>query len=256
MRFKDPRIGHYGKIKILGLALECGGPKPGGVVVMDGKKVDVPPNFFQNRVIPGIVVRSPAIQQPNGRDRYAGICRAHGLDDRRGEIGITLSGGMPALKWVTPYLVAHRPVFHVVGLRVAVGRSFSTPLRRHRAIGVFHPTRRHLGGARAEVSSDVRGGAYRPAELYKLVGSEIVRIHSVVVAVRLSERKYRLGRPAVARADPRSPVVVVGIATSGPANNGRGHLFYQLQDVPSHALNIVSRHERCRPNPVNSASLE
>ena len=126
-------------------------------------------------------------------------------------VGVALSRVGPA---AAPALVADAPVFHVEGLRAAVGG----PLRRQRrglgAVAVFRPLHHLVHAAPQHVDVDPGLRADLPTEVDELMGAE-------AVVLRVPGGKIGVPDPLALRADPVAPVVHIRVAAAGPAQKRR-----------------------------------
>ena len=130
-----------------------------------------------------------------------------------------------------PALIAHAQVFHLPGFLAAV---FGTQLGHRSILGrhIFHPLGQFLHGAGAHVAADIRLRAQHLTQVQELVRAEGVVFHGASPII-----VHQLGA-VLTRAYAVHPMVLVGKAAAGPAQDRNFQGLEGLQDIRTVAVDI------------------
>ena len=132
----------------------------------------------------------------------------------------------------SPALVSHAEIFQVPGLLASILASQV----RHRRVAVaghiLHPFGEFLNGSGADITADIRFGAELLAEIHELVGTERVVLDRSAPVVVLHLRALAARSYAV------HPVIFVGKAAAGPAQDGHAELLERVEYVGAVTVDV------------------
>ncbi len=132
-----------------------------------------------------------------------------------------------------PVLVADTPEADVEGLGRTVRGTLAAKAGVDGRIAVLDPVAEFLWGAAANVAGEVGLGAKHGAETEEFLGAETVGILDLEAA-----RHAEAGRTRRGGADAVAPVVVVGVASAGPAEHGDREGLEGFDDVGAEAIEV------------------
>ena len=163
------------------------------------------------------------------------------------EVGVVFGAHAAA---TSPALVAHAEVFHLPGLVASVLPAQACHGRIALGGHVFHPLGQLLDRAAAHVSADVGLAAQHLAEVQELVRAEAVVLDGAAPVVVHHLRALLAGTDAV------HPVVFVGKAAAGPAQDGHAELLQGVEHVGAVALDVGYRRVLAHPQAAVDAGAQ
>lgn len=117
-------------------------------------------------------------------------------------------------------------------------------------VAVFDPVAQLAGGAGANVAAEVGFGADQPAEADKFLGAHVVGFDDFAPV------DVDAARALGARADAVLPVVIIGEAAAGPADDGGFDAAQGFDDVAAEAAGIGDGRILADPDAVVDAAAE
>src|SRR5205823_497080 len=142
---------------------------------------------------------------------------------------VILGAEVPA---ASPILVAHAPVADVERFRQSVGGTAARERAVALEVAVFDPVAHFARAAAADIAGNVRAGAQVPAEGEKFMRAERIGLD------RFAPMNVDGARTVGGRADAVLPVVVIGEASPGPAQNRRMKALERVEHVRATAGDV------------------
>ncbi len=129
-------------------------------------------------------------------------------------------------------------------------------------VAVFDPARELDCGQAAEIAGQIGLGSREMAEADELIGAEgvvVVELHGVALealGVGIVDPEVGAGGAVLARADAVAPVVAVGEAAAGPADDGDVNLLHAIDDLFADAVDVGDARTFADPDAVVDDAAE